>query len=228
MKIGGMAMAIDLKKIYQEHKQEILKLYHADQAPDKPEMEKAYVDSNGVTYYQFQNYQQIPPDRLGKMQDFMSLMSLAIDNSELKKLFDLVRNEAALAYAGKPHELAKVLGMVLSEVDDRSQMLMHPRLLWNFIAVQYVREDENPAVFNQIIHDQKFEQFQKDHENMSTYFFFQTKALKQVNSFLNFTQTEWDQYWKQSLNRIEQTQRIINHLSGSLSSTSRSTTAKVK
>jgi hypothetical protein len=89
---------------------------------------------------------------------------------------------------------------------------MHTELLYHFVAVQLVREDEPIQHFVEAIHVEKVEQFKKDTADQNTYFFFQVPELKMVNERLKFSPTEWDVSWKDSQRQIDQTQKKISLL----------------
>jgi len=80
-------------------------------------------------------------------------------------------------------------------------MVIHTDLLYNFLAVQWVREDEHPELFDATIHDEKVRQFKNETATGNSYFFFRQPELKRLNELWNFTENEWTQYWNESQQR---------------------------
>ena len=145
----------DLKQIWKDHRDELLKLYAAEVPQgDKVSMDKALVDLDGKVYYRFTGSSTIIPlERMGKMQDFLTMMSAGLDEKELTALIDVANGELAMALAGKKADVIKI-GAVLNQIKERQQMILHDQLMWQFMAVQLVREDEPPAKFIQKINQQ--------------------------------------------------------------------------
>jgi len=153
----------------------------------------------------------LPLERIGKMQDFMDLMGMGLTRGEVEELITAADNEMSMAMAGKKANLSTV-GWVHKQILDRSEMILHTELLYNFLAVQYIRDDEPTNEYVHSIHVEKVAQFKKDNEGSSTYFFFQVPELKLVNAFLKFTETEWNEYWKDSQKEQSKLTRQINLL----------------
>ncbi len=162
----------DIKELWTKHRDEFLKLY-AKEIPqgDKLTMDKALVDLGGKVYYRFTGSTTIMPlERMGKMQDFLTMMSAGLDAKELESLIDIANNELALAFVGKKADVSKI-GVVLNQIKERQSMIVHDQLLWNFMAVQLVREDEPPTRFVQKIHDEKVEALQELYYHNGDYSF---------------------------------------------------------
>jgi hypothetical protein len=205
----------DLKQIWKDHRDELLKLY-ASEVPqgDKLSMDKALVDLDGKVYYRFTGSSTIIPlERMGKMQDFLTMMSAGLDEKELTALIDVANNELALALNGKKADVVKI-GAVLNQIKERQQMILHDQLMWQFMAVQLVREDEPPAKFVQKIHDEKVEALQQLYYAHPDFSFFQTPELRLLNEMLRSSQQDWEILLVNSIRERDRLKRMISYLRG--------------
>jgi hypothetical protein len=205
----------DLKAIWKEHREELLKLYAAEVPQgDKISMEKALVDLDGKVYYRFTGSSTIIPlERMGKMQDFLTMMSAGLDEKELTALIDVANGELALALAGKKADVVKI-GAVLSQIKERQQMILHDQLMWQFMAVQLVREDEPAARFVQKIHDEKVEALQQLYYQHPDYAFFQTPELRLLNELLKCSPQDWETLLVNSIRERDRLKRMLSYLRG--------------
>ena len=205
----------DLKQIWKDHRDELLKLYAAEVPQgDKLSMDKALVDLNGKVYYRFTGSSTIIPlERMGKMQDFLTMMSAGLDEKELSALIDVANNELALALNGKKADVVKI-GAVLSQIKERQQMILHDQLMWQFMAVQLVREDEPAARFVQKIHDEKVEALQELYYAHPDFAFFQTPELRLLNDMLRSSQQDWEILLVNSIRERDRLKRMISYLRG--------------
>ena len=205
----------DLKQIWKDHRDELLKLYAAEVPQgDKLSMDKALVDLDGKVYYRFTGSSTIIPlERMGKMQDFLTMMSAGLDEKELTALIDVANNELALALNGKKADVVKI-GAVLNQIKERQQMILHDQLMWQFMAVQLVREDEPPAKFVQKIHDEKVEALQQLYYAHPDFSFFQTPELRLLNEMLRSSQQDWEILLVNSIRERDRLKRMISYLRG--------------
>lgn len=205
----------DLKQIWKDHREELLRLYAAEVPQgDKLSMDKALVDLNGKVYYRFTGSSTIIPlERMGKMQDFLTMMSAGLDEKELTALIDVANNELALALNGKKADVVKI-GAVLNQIKERQQMILHDQLMWQFMAVQLVREDEPPAKFVQKIHDEKVEALQELYYAHPDFSFFQTPELRLLNEMLRSSQQDWEILLVNSIRERDRLKRMLSYLRG--------------
>jgi len=205
----------DIKELWTKHRDEFLKLY-AKEIPqgDKLTMDKALVDLGGKVYYRFTGSTTIMPlERMGKMQDFLTMMSAGLDAKELESLIDIANNELALAFVGKKADVSKI-GVVLNQIKERQSMIVHDQLLWNFMAVQLVREDEPPTRFVQKIHDEKVEALQELYYHNGDYSFFHNPELRLLNDLLRCSQEEWEILLTNSIRERDRLKKMLTLLRG--------------
>ncbi len=205
----------DLKSIWKDHREELLKLYAAEVPQgDKLSMEKALVDLDGKVYYRFTGSSTIIPlERMGKMQDFLTMMSAGLDEKELTALIDVANGELSLALAGKKADVVKI-GAVLNQIKERQQMILHDQLMWQFMAVQLVREDEPASRFIQKIHDEKVEALQQLYYQHPDYAFFQTPELRLLNELLKCSPQDWETLLVNSIRERDRLKRMLSFLRG--------------
>lgn len=169
-------------------------------------LEKCFKDSTGHTYYKFPEAMSLPIERFGKLQEYMMWMSAGLTSSELELLLD--EADKALTAGLVQGKNAAKIGFVLQQIRDRKNMVIHTELLYNFLAVQVVREDELPEFFNNALHIEKIEQFKLETANGKTYDFFLRIGLKKLNDLFNMSEAEWTRFWGESL----EAQRLLNEM----------------
>lgn len=166
-------------------------------------LEFCFFDSNGLKYYKFPEAMSLPIERFGKLQEFMMWMSAGLTSVELDTLLD----EADKAIIGglTTGKNASKIGYIITQIRERKTMVIHTELLYNFLAVQIIREDEPTEHFNNAIHLEKIQQFKQETKDGRTYDFFLRIGLKKLNDLFNMSEAEWNQYWQESL----QAQQIL-------------------
>lgn len=160
-------------------------------------LELCFTDSNGLRYYKFPEAMSLPVERFGKLQEFMMWMSAGLTSNELDLLLD--EADKALTSGLTQGKNASKIGFVLNQIRDRKTMVIHTELLYNFLAVQVIREDEGVEYFNNAIHLEKIEQFKAENKDGKTYDFFLRIGLKKLNDLFSMSEAEWNQFWGESL-----------------------------
>lgn len=198
----------DLDKIYRENKDYFLKRLHEDQKqyPDKAGKKIVYIDGVGNTYTSLDSYTTEPPlERIGKAQEFLQMMAMGLSPEEIDMLIDVAKEEMALAWAGKKNNAPVTVGAVFTAMQERRKLLLHIDLLYEYLAVFTIRQDEVVGHFNQAIHEEKVKQFKADNQGKNSFFFFQRSELKLINDLLKSSESEW-------MNQCQESQRKIDGL----------------
>lgn len=223
LKAIKMIIARDLESLYKKHKDELDKIVARNQS--RPigfdELEFAFLDLNGKKYYSFPEATSIPMVRLGKLEEYKVLMSSGLHNGLVNELTEhMDKILANIVNSGLDVEVKKNssknianLGMLITELRERSKTFVPVELMFAFLSAQLVREDENPYTFNEQIHIDKIAQLQAINEEFGG-FFFGRKELKQLIDLQNISADEWSEYWQRSLvhHRIRQ-QALNDYLS---------------
>lgn len=201
-----------LKLLYKLFKRQFQKIAASEQM--KPigldKWEKAFIDSNGLQYYKVSNSMDLPIERKGKLNTYLMWLNMGLGNFIVEKKdgkevqyleLDMILDamEEALNKGLKTKGQAALIGALIHEVRDRKNMVIHTELLYNLLAVQWLREDEKPDVFDEEIHIEKIKQFKYEVSQSNSYFFFATTLLNELLPFLKITEEEWNEYWESSL-----------------------------
>lgn len=174
-------------------------------------LELCFTDSNGVKYYKFPEAMSLPVERFGKLQEFMMWMSAGLTSVELDALIDTA--DQALTDGLTQKKNAAKIGFVLSQIRERKNMVIHTELLYNFLAVQVIREDEPAEHFNNSIHLEKIAQFKIETANGKTYDFFLHIGLKKLNDIFNMSEAEWNKFWGDSLEQQILLKKMLSKMS---------------
>jgi len=92
--------------------------------------------------------------------------------------------------------------------------------MWQFMAVQLVREDEPPARFIQKIHDEKVEALQQLYYQHPDYAFFQTPELRLLNELLKCSPQDWETLLVSSIRERDRLKKMLSYLRGAKGSAS--------
>jgi hypothetical protein len=189
-----------IRLIYRLFKTQILKLYYLDQPKKKgfEGFEKAFVDSNGKDYLKPINDFDLPIQRVRDLETKLMRVRAGLSDENLDQFFDAM--EKALG-GGRKVDVA-MIGHLIIEMRKRKELLLHPDLMFDIVALRYIREDEDPAIVDAEIHRQKVEQFKKDSRE-GLYDFFYKAGLSQYLPYLSKLENEWNEYWEESKNKIE-------------------------
>src|SRR6478609_3039520 len=128
--------------IYKLTKTWFLKHYYLDQPKIKgfENMEKVFIDSNGKAHYTPKNDFDLPHVRTKELEKKLMLLRAGLSEEEYDLILDAM--EKALN-SGKKSELA-VIGHCIIEIRKRKELILHPDLMMDIIALRYIREDEDP------------------------------------------------------------------------------------
>lgn len=187
-------------------------------------LEYCHTDSLGDKYYKYPESMSLPIERFGKLQEYMMWMSSGITATELDSLLD--EADKALTEGLTQKKNASKIGFILHEIRDRKNMVIHTELLYNFLAVQVIREDEDPEFFNNAIQMQKVERFKEETKNGKTYDFFLRIGLKKLNDLFSMSEQEWNRLWDESIQQqkaLKEAIKIIQSEKESLSTVTPST-----
>lgn len=199
-----------LQTLFTEHKEEFNKFFASTQSQKitHKELEKWFIDSNGAQYYQFPKKMSLPIERLGNLKGYYTFLSSGLSGSEHERIIEA--EEKILSEGiGKPETAAK-LGALIHLKRERLKLVVHPELLYNIIAVQMIREDEDPAIFNNQIHLEKVAQFKTEVQKQNAYFFFHQIQLQEPINLLRTSQAEFQTLWHESEAAIASLQQILN------------------
>lgn len=203
-----MIIAKNLQSVYKNNKEELLKLVAKDQ--NKPigfdELEYSFIDLQGKKYYSFPEATALPIERLAKMEEYKVYMSSGLHNQAITEITDYMQSILEkIVNSGIDNEVKKNssknigdLGMLIRELKERQKTFIPIEIYYAFLAIQLVREDENPYMFNNSVHNSKIAALMDLNEQNGGFFFGQRES-KQLQSWLNMSETEWSEYWENSM-----------------------------
>lgn len=200
-----MIIAKNIQSVYEKHKTELRLLMALDKPQTHQKLEFGFTDSNGTNYNKFPVEAAIPVERWGKLNEYMMWMSAGLTSGELDKLLNVAEEAIAEGLKKDTRNIAKI-STVINQIRERKNMIIHTELFYNYVAVQLIREDENPNEFNNEIQMQKVEQFKKEVAQGNCYDFFFKLGLSKLNALMDMSKNEWEQFWSNSL----QEQQLLN------------------
>lgn len=195
------------RKFFDRYRADFAKWNESRKPVQVKSLELVFTDMNGKNYYRFPEGMLIPIERWGKAKDYMQWMAAGISPVELDKLLDFA--ERSLDEGIKKGKGMARVGFALQELRDRRNMIIHTELIYNFLAVHWVREDEQPEVIDEQIHREKVEQFKREVIEGDTYFFFHQAELKKIYEPFNLSQSELTAYLQDSIVKQEALKKML-------------------
>jgi hypothetical protein len=106
----------------------------------------------GKKYFRFTDIAKLPVTRFVEMQRCEIEMQHQISKREMKlfiEALELAHSDLVLGATNKVkgQALAKI-GHYISEMKNRQELLLHPELMFEYATIQYVREDEDPTIYD--------------------------------------------------------------------------------
>ena len=176
----------------------------------KENMEFVFTDSQNRKYFAFPDLKKLPLPLLEKLNELQEQLTSKIPGRDLDSW--IVKVEEVLN--GHSEKKVTDTGYWLGVLKERRSILFDPTLLTEIAALLYIREDENPCVYNKELHKEKFELLWSDsQEGMKLYDFFQQAGLKGYIPSGNITQVNWEQYLQESMEKIEKFNSAVTQIS---------------
>lgn len=179
--------------IYKLFKPIFLKHYFGEQSKRTgfENLHKAFIDSNGKTYYACENDLLLPIQRSKEIQRKVQLIRAGLTEDNLSLMLDAM--EKALN-SGKKADQAQI-GFLIIETRRRMGVWIDPDLLFDTVALMYIREDEQPESIDLSIHKEKIAQFKKDSLGGLRDFFYMA-GLQEFIPCLGISESEWNEYFR--------------------------------
>lgn len=172
----------------------------------KENLSFSFHDLDGNGYYKLPKGLEIPICRVAKVQDYLMWLYKGVTKDEYMK---------ALEYAKQGLEggikdgkgLAKI-GFILSELEERANMVIHDELFYNIIAAQIIRHDENINEFNNAIHMEKVATF-KELDKLDDCFFLNIQEYLISLGLSNITKSQYDNLMNVSVQIRKSMEKMI-------------------
>lgn len=203
-----------IKLFYRLFRKQILKIYFSEQSTSAgfENMKVQFVDSEGRRYFSPDKDLDLPHVRTQEIQRRLMGVKFGLDDSYVEDFITAVK---AALNNGKRPDIA-VIGHLINELEARSKIWLHPDVMFDMVAFKYIREDEDPAVIDKNIHIQKVEQFRKDSKE-GLYDFFYKAKLTDVLPFLKSLESEFPEFWQESIVQLKAKETQIKSLISKLS-----------
>jgi hypothetical protein len=133
------------------------------------DLEFAFIAPDGMKYYRFPANVQMPFVRLSKQQEYLIYLSSALSSNELEMICEHM--DKALTDGLTNGKNAAKIGSLVSQIRERKTKCVHTELMINMLALTFIREDEQPAIFDNEIQMQKVEMFLNEADKIDSFFF---------------------------------------------------------
>lgn len=158
-----------------------------------------FVDSNGLRHYQYENDFDMPTIRFTKLQEYVLELASGFTGSEIDTFLNAMESQLEdvmnqHAESGKIKGIATVIHLI-KEAQLRKKVLIRQDILFGMAGCLYIREDQDPAVWDDDIERQKITQFEKDAKT-GLYDFFLKAGLTTYIPYLKDMKKGFDQYLK--------------------------------
>ena len=186
----------------------------------------AFKDDDGNKYYSFPTTIKFPLERHAKRNDIAMWMSAGLTATELHSLVNVAIQELENLVTGKKGSLPKA-SAALSQILLRSDLVLHHELMYQWIAVHYVRQDEPLYTVSDIIMDEKITAFRKMVAGGRLLDFFQLPELTNICNTIGMSSIEFQQSWKESEMEMLILNQKIKYLTSELKSLKKEKTSTI-
>ena len=181
------------------------------------DLEYRFKDDKGRSYYEVGKVMKFPLERHSHRAQISQWMSSGLTSQELDKLLDAAEAQLEALVAGKKGSLAKA-GAALHEIRTRKELVIHPDLMMQYIAVHLIREDESPYTVDLSIMDDKIASFRKMIAGGRLLDFFPLDCLTALNAHTNLSREEFQESWNESQMELKMLNQKIQYLKSNLKS----------
>lgn len=181
---------------------------------DPVNLVEAFVDSQGRKYFKFKREIDAPYVRFAQLQEYLYQVERKLNKRELKMYTDACKHQIEKVLNNTSHaevmvrELAR-LSVLIEDMEILEEQILHPELMMDIVACLYIREDENPAEFNEKIHNQKVEQFKKDSQG-GLYDFFYNAGLGKYFTGFELLKEDFESLYQYSQAKMETIQEKLS------------------
>lgn len=181
----------------------------------------AFHDLSGTPYLRFENQDLLSIERLGKLKEYYTWLIRGLTNTELEELIQQANQGVVMAMKNLDNKniVSKALANTISthaEIQMRSEKISNTELYYNLLAVQYIREDEDPLVFSETIQKEKVIAFKEASGKIDS-FFFALPEYANLCKLLNITANEWKEFQERSQMVVQRNQDVKDMLKKKLS-----------
>lgn len=202
--------------LYKLFSKPFIKHYQAEQR--KPvgfdDLEFAF-ELGGKKFYRFSEQTSMPISRMTQLEIRIMHKFTGLLGKELDLIVEGIETNQMKAVEcwGKRDEFIKynsrITGLT-NELKFRNKRIIHDQILYEILAISYVREDENPAKYDNQVQQEKVVLFQEESYS-ETKFFFQLPEVRDWLRLLQLSEDNWIVYLNDSRLVRKSLEIILNH-----------------
>lgn len=199
-----------IKFVYRLFKKELTQMvWDETYKPDRMRGLKFVMVCEGHKFFVYNNLFDVPIERMGRVQDYIIQLNRVVSNDELGNFIQNMEQALFNATSGdKVKDLAKI-GFLIGELKSRKEMLLHPEIMMELAGALYIREDQDPAEWNDEFEHKKVDMFRKNYTSGQLYDFFVTGGLSQFFPNFESLEKDWMVLWEQSQIRLQAIQDLM-------------------
>ena len=164
----------------------------------------------GHTYYRFPKEVNMPLERFALSMTLLERLSCGLSGSEMDKILNEM--EKALASGLSNPKTAALMGAYIHVIRERQNTVIHRDLLLNIAATWIIRADENPAVINPDVHQQKLTLFEELSKGAAHDFFY-SLGIEPLMPLFNISAEEFQTLWEYNTVEIQKLNEALRQLS---------------
>ena len=186
---------------------------------------------DGRRYYRWASDTQMPLSRLkqlevflmhkftGLLQGELNQFAVAIEQNQIKAIENRNNEQAFVQYMGN-------ISALTHELKHRDNQTIRDQVLYDIVAISYVREDENPLRYANEIHREKVDTFMLLSHKVDP-FFFRLPEVKHWLTMFDLSAANWERYLADSATAHVERERWIKACSPHTESESNEEPSKV-
>jgi len=152
----------------------------------------------------------MPLERFAMSMTLLERLSSGLSGSEMDKILNEM--EKALAAGLSNPKTAALMGAYIHVIRERQNTVIHRDLLLNIAATWIIREDENPAVVNPDVHQQKLSVFEELSKG-GAHDFFYNLGIEPLMPLFNISVDEFQTLWEYNNMELRKLNEALRQLS---------------
>ena len=193
--------AIGFKKAISDY------VFNAQSKTYREYLEFAFADNRGRKYYRFNDLKNMPLALLEQLTILQLEVESRIKGADLD---EWIAHCKCIVSAGSKTAVADI-GHMLGALEERRTVLLDPTLMLEIAALLYIREDEDPTVYNKDLHSEKFKQFNEEKAG-GLYDFFLSAGLSRYLPSADFMPLEWEKFLKNQVTQIDRFNELLGKI----------------
>lgn len=176
----------------------------------KDNLKYAFKDSLGRSYFYFPKMEDIPLTIFEKLNELQEQMRCKIPSKDL----DIWIKKVKEVLNGNSKTKVTDFGYWLGVLEERRSILFEPMILTEIAALLYIREDENPCIYNEELHKEKFQMLWNDsREGAFLYDFFLNAGLSGYIPSGSVTRENWIQFLEEASEKMMKFKSAVTRIS---------------